>query len=61
MGIFAGDVSWQVYGLYALLYGWTGCLMILASSVFGQAAYLGSQYWLALWTTAPKTDQREAK
>ncbi|CAK0732404.1 hypothetical protein CVIRNUC_000127 [Coccomyxa viridis] len=56
-----GDVSWQVYGRYALLYGWAGCLIILASSVFGQAAYLGSQYWLSLWTTAPKTDQRDAK
>ena len=61
MGRCAGDVSWQTYEQYALLFGWTGCLTILASSVFGQSAYLGSQYWLALWTTAPEAQQREAK
>lgn len=39
----------HVYADYCRYIGVTTCVFILASLLLGQAAYIGSEYWLATW------------
>lgn len=53
----AGAIGWGVYGNYCAYVGVGTCLVILASMVVGQAAYLGSEYWLMTWAYRPAAQQ----
>lgn len=50
-------MGWQVYADYGGYIGWVTCALILASLLLGQAAYIGSEYWLATWAyrSAPQS------
>ncbi|BDA43779.1 probable cystic fibrosis transmembrane conductance regulator [Coccomyxa sp. Obi] len=56
-----GSVGWQVYADYGRYIGWVTCAFILASLLLGQAAYIGSEYWLATWAYRPAADQADPK
>ena len=45
----AGGVGWGVFGSYAKYTGVLNCSFILLAFFVGQAAYLGSEYWLITW------------
>ena len=45
----AGGVGWGVFGSYAKYTGVANCIFILLAFILGQAAYLGSEYWLITW------------
>lgn len=45
----AGSVGWEVYRDYCRYIGSATCSFILAALLLGQAAYIGSEYWLATW------------
>ena len=47
--ICAGGVGWGVFGSYAKYTGVLNCTFILLAFFVGQAAYLGSEYWLITW------------
>ena len=49
MPICAGGVGWGVFGSYAKYTGVLNCTFILLAFFVGQAAYLGSEYWLITW------------
>lgn len=38
-----------MFGSYAKYTGVANCILILLAFVLGQAAYLGSEYWLITW------------
>ena len=46
-----------MYGDYCAYVGVGTCLVILASMFVGQAAYLGSEYWLMTWAYRPAAQQ----
>ena len=45
----AGGVGWAVFRSYARYTGVANCIFILLAFFLGQAAYLGSEYWLITW------------
>ena len=47
--LLAGGVGWTVYADYCKHIGVATCIFLLLALLVGQAAYLGSEYWLATW------------
>ena len=52
----AGSIGWGVYGDYCAYTGTLTCLVILASLIIGQGAYLGSEYWCVRPAPAPRRE-----
>lgn len=51
----------RVYGEFARYAGPLKVGILAACMVVGQAVFLASQYWLAIWASRSRSEQREAK
>ena len=51
--------SAQVYWDYCRYMGYPAAAFVLAALVVGQAAYLGSEYWLVSWSAASPQRQTD--
>ncbi|EFJ47496.1 hypothetical protein VOLCADRAFT_30254, partial [Volvox carteri f. nagariensis] len=56
-----GTVSWRVYGSYCRHLGLMATGFICAAMFAGQAVFLASEWWLALWSRADGEDQGHVK
>ncbi len=50
-----------MYGEYARFMGPAKVALLAACMLLGQALFLASQYWLAVWASRPRSVQRQAK
>lgn len=53
----AGGVTWAVYRSYVSRLGPVMVLLMVLGLVSGQAVFLASEWWLALWAAAPPEHQ----
>lgn len=56
-----GSVSWSVYGEYCKQMGLLTTLLLVAALFAGQGFALAAEWWLALWASAPRSEQSKAK
>ncbi|CAF1164650.1 unnamed protein product, partial [Didymodactylos carnosus] len=56
-GTISGDV-WVK--LFISGYGWSGLLLLIFLMLLGEAVYDTTNVWLGLWSSKPKTEQRES-
>jgi ATP-binding cassette subfamily C (CFTR/MRP) protein 4 len=54
-----GAVPWKVYKQYAALMGWPVLLLLLVCLLTCQACNILSQWWLAMWASAPPSQQHQ--
>lgn len=56
-----GGVSWSVYVQYCQQVGGFVTLMLVLLLLGGQAAYIASDWWLAMWAYSAPADQSDPK
>ncbi|GFR41482.1 hypothetical protein Agub_g2173, partial [Astrephomene gubernaculifera] len=54
-----GTVSWRVYGSYCVHLGLPSTAFIAAALLAGQAVFLGSEWWLAMWARSSPEEQEK--
>jgi ATP-binding cassette subfamily C (CFTR/MRP) protein 1 len=54
-----GDVAWEVYKGYGLRFGVLTMSIVFVLLVCGQAAYVASDWWLALWSRGQRWPQAD--